>query len=115
MKKVLGTKRLVAFVALVVALAATSVAMAGSSTVLDSYGSNSAKPVIKVKSAVAVSKPAAKPVQTASTLPFTGADLVVVSIAGVALLGLGFGLRRVGRRPRLTWSRPTRKFVAEVF
>jgi hypothetical protein len=95
MKRVLGTKRFVALVAVVAALVATSVAMAGSSTVLGSYGSNSAKPVIKVKSATAVST--AKPVQTAATLPFTGADLVVVSIAGVALLGLGFGLRRLGR------------------
>ena len=33
------------------------------------------------------------------SLPFTGADLGVLAAAGGALLGLGFGLRRLTHRP----------------
>jgi hypothetical protein len=36
-------------------------------------------------------------VASSSALPFTGADLALVSIAGMALLGMGFGLRRIAR------------------
>jgi hypothetical protein len=32
------------------------------------------------------------------TLPFTGVDLAVVSVAGVLVLAGGFGLRRLGRK-----------------
>ena len=34
-----------------------------------------------------------------SSLPFTGGDLAVLLTAGGALLGLGFGLRRLTHRP----------------
>jgi hypothetical protein len=82
---------------IVVVSVAAQVAMAGS-TVLGAYGSNAAKPVLKAKGAVASHvKGAVVSAQGAKTLPFTGSDLAVVSIAGIALLGLGFGLRRLGR------------------
>ena len=90
-------KKRIMLVALVAALAVTSVAFAGPSTVLGAYGSNSAKPVIRVKAAVATSSATtAQPVQ-AGTLPFTGSDLGLITVAGIALLALGIGLRKVGR------------------
>ena len=54
------------------------------------------EPVVVVKSATSsTSQPAAKP--TSGTLPFTGMDLGLVGLAGVALAGLGFSLRRIAR------------------
>jgi hypothetical protein len=88
-------KKIVTLFAVVAVMVAAQAAMAGSSTVLGAYGSNSAKPIVKVNGATSTANAAAQP--KGATLPFTGADLVVVSIAGVALLGLGLGLRRVGR------------------
>jgi hypothetical protein len=45
----------------------------------------------------------AAPVQAAAdegaSLPFTGADLGVLAVAGGLLLGLGLGLRRLTHRP----------------
>jgi hypothetical protein len=78
----------------------TQVALAGSSTVLGAYGSNSAKPVIKVDSAVVKSNhttSSATQPSTVAKLPFTGSDLVFITVAGIGLLGLGIGLRRLGR------------------
>jgi hypothetical protein len=90
-------RKYIMLVALVAALVVTSVAVGGPSTVLGAYGSNSAKPVIKVDAAVTkTSTSAAKPATTA-TLPFTGSDLGLITVAGVGLLGLGIGLRKVGR------------------
>ncbi len=96
------------------ALAAVPAALADSSTALDGYGSNAAKPVVQVKGTSSgktstgtptTAKPAATPVATPAatassgpaTLPFTGSDLVIFMVAGVALVGLGLGLRRAGR------------------
>lgn len=91
-------KRIVTVVVTVAALIAAHAALAGGSTVLNGYGSSSAKPTIKVAAAVAKSTSEPAPaVASAGTLPFTGTDLGIVAIAGVALVGLGFGLRRVGR------------------
>ena len=36
---------------------------------------------------------------TSKTLPFTGLQVGLVVLAGVALLGVGFGVRRVARTP----------------
>ena len=87
-------KKYIMLVALVAALTVTSVAVAGPSTVLGAYGSNSAKPVIRVAAAEATST--TQPAKT-TTLPFTGSDLGFITVAGIGLLGLGLGLRRVGR------------------
>jgi hypothetical protein len=46
---------------------------------------------------VAVVKPAAKAKSSGKGLPFTGLELGLVLAAGVALLGLGFGLRKFSR------------------
>lgn len=40
-------------------------------------------------------------VATGSSLPFTGADLALVSAAGMTLLGMGFGLRKIAQRDEL--------------
>jgi hypothetical protein len=34
-----------------------------------------------------------------SSLPFTGFDVAIVALVGTGLVGLGFGIRRLGRRP----------------
>jgi len=91
-------KRIVALAIVVVIVSvAAQAALAGSSTVLGSYGSNGAKPVLKVKGGQAHAQQGVKGAVSSGKLPFTGIDLTVVSIAGIALLGLGFGLRRLGR------------------
>lgn len=77
---------------MVVALVVVPWASAGSS-VLTGYGSQS-QPVVEVKGATESSKPSSS---GPSTLPFTGTDLGVFVVAGVILVGLGFGLRRLGR------------------
>lgn len=89
-------KKVIVLVVVVAALAVSQVALAGSSTVLGSYGSNSAKPTTKVAGAVS-SQTTPASTQSASTLPFTGADLLLVSAVGIGLLGFGLVLRRAGR------------------
>lgn len=37
-------------------------------------------------------------VTSGGTLPFTGTNLAIMAAAGIALLGLGLGLRRVSRK-----------------
>jgi len=89
-----GMKRLVTLALVIGALVAAQVAMAGS-TVVNSYGSNAAKPVLQVKHVTKVQGAVAS--VKGKTLPFTGMDLGVLVVAGVGLLGLGLGLRRFGR------------------
>jgi hypothetical protein len=89
----------------VIALAVTSVAGAGSSTSayggvagnvqasVEGYGGVGGKVATKVNS-----KPL-KTTKTMGTLPFTGRDLAAFGIAGGLLLVFGFGLRRAARKP----------------
>jgi hypothetical protein len=47
-------------------------------------------------------KPATKPVattKTSGTLPFTGLDLGLFGAVGIVLVVMGYGLRRVGKKP----------------
>jgi hypothetical protein len=87
-------KKIVALTVVVVALAAVPFASAGSS-VLTTYGGSST-PVVQVKGATGSGTPQAQ-TSGPSTLPFTGVDLVLITVAGVTMLGVGFGLRRLGR------------------
>lgn len=93
--------KLVVLLCVIGAFAVAPAAWADSSTVLGGYGSNAAKPVIKVKAATALAPeapevPATAATATASdTLPFTGSDLTLFAVGGVILVGLGFGLRRM--------------------
>lgn len=66
----------------------------------------------QVLGASAVRPAASAPVATAtptenvgnsgSSLPFTGLDLTIVALMGLALVGTGLALRRTSRRPDLT-------------
>jgi hypothetical protein len=61
-------------------------ALAADSTVVSGYGGQGSTPVTQVQGAS----------QSASTLPFTGLDVVWFALAGGALVFVGFGLRRLG-------------------
>lgn len=111
-------KKVFALAIMVVALVAVPFAVANpSSSIAKAYGGQSTpvvkvvgtKPVVKVagtktsstskpakSAAVVTSAPA--PVAKADQLPFTGIDLGVVLVAGVALAGVGFGMRRLSRQ-----------------
>jgi hypothetical protein len=72
---------------------------AGNSSSRAVYGS----PPAKIHSVVAGTKASglanAKGAKAGSTLPFTGLDLGVILGAGFVLVGTGFSLRRLTRRP----------------
>ena len=74
-------------------------AFAANGTITKGYGGSGGK-VQAVLGAQSAPKKTAV-VATTSSLPFTGADLAVLSFAGAALLGMGFGLRKIGRRNEL--------------
>jgi hypothetical protein len=76
----------VVFVALLVSAGA---AWAGNGPSNAVYGN----PAVKIVKAAAV-----KPAQSSGTLPFTGMDLSIAIVGGVALLGTGLALRRASRR-----------------
>jgi len=85
-------------VALVALTTAASAVAGGQSTLVSAYGGNSGAvgTVVKVKPAAShVTK--AKPVHTATTLPFTGLNLVWIVGVAVICLALGLGLRRLSR------------------
>jgi hypothetical protein len=86
-------KKTLVMMIVVLAMIVVPFAMAGSS-VLSGYGESS-QPVAEVKGATAGQQAASS---GPSTLPFTGTDLAVVVVAGIALVGVGFGLRKLGRQ-----------------
>lgn len=57
-----------------------------------SVGGDGSQPTANVASVAAGS-------DDSGLLPFTGADLAILASAGLVLLGLGYGLRRVTRHP----------------
>ena len=87
------------------AVFASSALGAGNSSAKAAYGKkgSSVQAVLSAKTTKAAPKKVvAKHVvaKTATaTLPFTGLDLGLVAGAGVVLLGMGFSLRRVTRKP----------------
>ena len=94
----LGMKKLVLMGFVIAALAVVPAAVADS-TLLGGYGSSAAKPVVQVKGATGGKSSTASSTSSngPSTLPFTGSDLAVFMVAGVLLVGIGVGLRRLGR------------------
>ncbi len=78
-----------------VVLAVVPAASAGSS-LLSTYGSQSAKPVVAVKGSSEASGPTNTTEGTAGQLPFTGVDLAVLVGAGVVLMAVGLSVRRLG-------------------
>jgi hypothetical protein len=89
-----GVKRVFSLWVVVTVLAVVPVASAGSS-LLGAYGSESAKPVVAVKGTTLASGPTNAAAGTEGQLPFTGVDLATLVGAGVLLLGVGFGVRRL--------------------
>jgi hypothetical protein len=98
-------KRLALFMA-VVALALVAVAPAyGQSAATDAYGGKGGGVLGAVSSGGGGNTPSAKApaqVQAAQTtssgsLPFTGLDVGLLALGGVALVGVGVGLRRFAR------------------
>ncbi len=95
-------KRLALLMAMVaLALAAAAPAYAQSATG-DTYGGRGGGIVGTVDSGDGPSAPAPQQTQVASTnddgsLPFTGLDVGLLALGGVALVGVGVGLRRFAR------------------
>jgi hypothetical protein len=88
------------------AVFASSALGAGSSSAKAAYGKkgSSVQAVLSAKTTKATKAAPKKVVAKhavvkAATLPFTGLDLGFVAGAGVVLLGMGFSLRRVTRKP----------------
>lgn len=87
-------KGIVSLWIVVAMLTVVPVASAGSS-LLTAYGSQSAKPVVAVKGTTLASGPTDATAETGGQLPFTGVDLATLVGAGVLLLGVGFGVRKL--------------------
>lgn len=88
--------RKVATLIAVGALLAAPSGFAANGTITKGYAGNggSVQAVLGKKTA----PKATAAVASSSSLPFTGADLALVSGAGIALIGMGFGLRKIARR-----------------
>lgn len=86
----------VATLVVVGALWAAPAGSAADSTITKGYSGNGGEvqAVLQTESA----PDATAVVGSTSTLPFTGVDLALFSIAGMTLIGMGFGLRRVAQR-----------------
>lgn len=80
----------------VAGLLAVPSALAANGTITKGYGGEGGT-VQAILGAKAAAPKATAAVASSSALPFTGADLALVSAAGIGLLGMGFGLRRIAR------------------
>lgn len=87
--------RKLATLIVVAGLMAAPSGLAANGTITEGYGGEGGT-VQAVLGAKAAPK-ATTAVASSSALPFTGADLALVSAAGIALLGMGFGLRKISR------------------
>jgi hypothetical protein len=88
---------LMAVVAVVLALAAPAYAQSATS---DAYAGKGGGIVGTVNSGNGPSAPAPQQVQAANSsgsLPFTGLDVGLLALGGIALVGVGIGLRRFAR------------------
>ena len=70
---------------------------AASGTIVQGYAGSGGE-VQQVLGANEAPKSPTAVVAQSSALPFTGADLALVSVAGMTLLGMGFGLRKIAQR-----------------
>jgi hypothetical protein len=70
--------------------------LAANGTITKGYAGNggSVQAVLGTKAAPKATAATA----VSSSLPFTGVDLALFSGAGIALVGMGFGLRKIARR-----------------
>lgn len=94
-------KRLALLMAVVALALVVAVPAYGQGAVSDTYGGKGGGIVGTVDSGNGPSAPAPQQVQVASTddssLPFTGLDVGLLALGGVALVGVGVGLRRFAR------------------
>jgi hypothetical protein len=91
-------KRL-ALLTVVVAIALAAAAPAfGASAVTDAYGGKGGGVLGAVNSGGGNGTPPAQVVASeGGSLPFTGLDIGLLALGGCALVGVGFGLRRLAR------------------
>jgi len=92
-----GLFRYIALLAVVVALAVPSVALGQPGSTCQSYNQQLCSSVNRGGPGDAPS--AGDAASTGSTLPFTGLDVALLAAGGGALMGAGFAVRRVARRP----------------
>ena len=85
--------------ALTVFFVSVGVAFAGNGPTNGVYG-NSGEKVVKATTVVKGATKTVKSKPTTGTLPFTGADLSIAVIGGIALFGTGFALRRASRQQK---------------
>ncbi len=94
-------KRLALLMAVVALALAAAVPAYGQSAVSDAYGGKGGDVVGTVGSGNGPSAPTPQQTQVASSgqgsLPFTGLDIGLLALGGVALVGVGVGLRRFAR------------------
>ena len=93
-------KRLALHMVLVALALVAAVPAYGQSAVNDTYAGKGGAIVGTVDSGNGPSAPAPQSVQAASdngSLPFTGLDIGLLALGGVALAGVGIGLRRFAR------------------
>lgn len=86
-------RRFSTFLISLLALTVVGTAAAGGSTVVSGYGGKAGGPVGTV-----VTLHRAKPTHSGTTLPFTGFNLVWITMIALLLLALGFALTRMGRK-----------------
>jgi hypothetical protein len=87
-------KFIIGVAATVTSLAVVGVAFAGSSTLLSGYGGVGGETQHAVGGSQQVLGAAAT---RSGTLPFTGLDLALVALGAVALMAMGWSLRRAAR------------------
>jgi hypothetical protein len=97
-------RRITVAIAVGCALVLASTALAGNGPTTVVYGNKGANVQkslgVKHPTVTTPSTTVTTPSNTSpATLPFTGLDLGLVSAAGVLLVGVGFTLRRVTRKP----------------
>jgi len=93
-------KRLALLMAVVALALFVAVPAYGQGAVSDTYAGRGGGIVGTVDSGNGPSAPAPQQVQVSSnegSLPFTGLDIGLLALGGVALVGVGVGLRRVAR------------------
>ena len=90
-------RRFTAFSMGLIALAVVGSAAAGGSTVVSGYGGKAGGPV----GAVVTSHPA-KTTSGGTTLPFTGFNLVGITLLALLLVALGVALTRLARKREIS-------------
>ena len=92
-------KKLFAVVGATAMLAFAAPAYAGSQSGTEGYGGSNVVAGLEQGGGSDTGAPVQAVADEGASLPFTGADLGVLAVAGGLLLGLGLGLRKLTHRP----------------